>query len=370
MTKLNPAVATRSPASSRKSKPAAPALSRREICVNCRILGGPVTGVQRYLGELLATLPGGLRSIRPPRPEHGLKGHLWEQATLPKEATGLLWSPSNTGPLRVRDQVVTIHDVASLDHPEWFRPSFAAWYRFLTPRLVRRVRRVIAVSEFSKSRIVEHSGVVPEKVVVIPNGISARFRPPVPEESARLGEKYPRLRGDYLLSVGSLEPRKNLDRLFQAWERVRLVAPGVTLAVAGTAGRVFSGTGFALFPPGVEALGYVDDRDLPALYGNALAFVYPSLYEGFGLPPLEAMACGTPVVVSDVPSLVESVGDAAIFFDPNDVKSIAEGLLTAISDRLLRDVLRRRGLERAGLFTWDQTAAKTWEVLRAATDEL
>ncbi len=326
-------------------------LRPRQISVNCRALDASLTGVRRYLDELLAALGDGLNRIRPSRPRCGARGHLWEQVVLPIRARGLLFSPANTGPIGRRDQVVTIHDVASLDHPEWFHPSFSAWYRMMTPRLVHQVRRVIAVSEFTKRRIIACTGVAPEKVVVVPNGVGRQFRPPGFEESERMKARYPVLRGNYLLYVGSLEPRKNLARLFKAWQLALRDDPDVTLVVAGASGKVFSGTGFETPPERVHMLGRIDDRDLHTLYGNALAFVYPSLYEGFGLPPLEAMACGTPVVVSDAASMPDLVGGAAIRVDPVDVESIAFGLRTVLGDRPLREDLRRRGLEKAREFS-------------------
>ncbi|MBV9274373.1 MAG: glycosyltransferase, partial [Verrucomicrobia bacterium] len=202
-----------------------------EPCVNLRTLGFHTTGVQRYLLSLLPHLPPELHSVKPPQALLGIKGHLWEQFYLPTELAGrLLWSPGNTGPLAVSRQVVTVHDAAPLDHPEWFERKFALWYSALLPRLIRRVRAIITVSHFSKKRIVQNTGIEPERVHVIFNGVDRRFRPldqkTIRQTTAGLG-----LTDPYILFVGSLEPRKNLKMLLETWRRGKF--DGATLAVAG-----------------------------------------------------------------------------------------------------------------------------------------
>src|SRR6266404_969363 len=181
-----------------------------EPCVNLRTLGSQITGVQRYLLSLLPHLPSELSSVKPSRALHGIKGHLWEQFYLPTQLKHrLLWSPGNTGPLGVSRQVLTVHDAAALDHPEWFERKFTLWYSALLPRLIRKVRAIITVSQFSKERIVRFTGVEPERVHVIFNGVDRRFRPADPKivKQARLDFDLDR---PYILFVGSLEPRKNL----------------------------------------------------------------------------------------------------------------------------------------------------------------
>lgn len=341
-----------------------------EIVVNTRSLHGAFTGVQRYTSELLARLGEQVEVVSPRRPLHGVMGHAWEQMVLPLKLNGrLLWSPGNTGPLAVCNQLVTVHDTSALDHPEWFDSRFAAWYRFLLPRLVRRVRRVIADSEFTKSRLVATSGLNPDKVVVVPVGVDPRFRP---EEADRLNEVVAALglpSPRYVLSLGSLEPRKNLGHLLKAWEMAHKRMPDdVWLVVAGAKGKpmIFKDVELNDLPRRVILTGFVADELLPRLYAGALAFVYPSLYEGFGLPPLEAMACGTPVLTSNVASLPEVVGEAGIMVDPYDTEAIAEGLTRLVEDSALRDEMRRRGLERARLFSWERTAEETWKALMEA----
>jgi glycosyltransferase involved in cell wall biosynthesis len=345
------------------------------VCINTRILYYPITGVQRYLLELLQRMPAeGMQRIAPQHPLSGARAHIWEQTVLPLRTRGhLLWSPSNTGPLAVRRQVVTIHDVVPLDHPEWLNSRFAAWYRFLTPKLARRVARVITVSEFTKSRLLETTGIADEKVVVVPLGVDARFGPQssVDVESAIQQLGLPTSR--YVLSLGSLEPRKNLGRLLRAWEVIyRRLPEDVWLVVSGAKGKslVFQDVPeLKALPPRVFLTGHVPDELLPALYAGAMAFAYLSVYEGFGLPPLEAMASGTPTLVGNRASLPEVVGDAAVQVDPFDIEAIADGLHRLIEDSSLRAVLREKGLERSGQFNWDKTAEQTWRVLTEAAED-
>ncbi len=337
------------------------------IALNARFLAHRPTGMQRYAIEVSNRMNGDLQVIRPSQSLKGSRGHLWEQLYLPTACRGrLLWSPNNTGPIAVTRQVCTIHDLIPLDHPEWFNPRFSAWYQWLMPKLARRVSHVIAVSEFTKQRVVNVLGVDPEQISVIPNGVDSQFKPASQDHLSKLLAKLGLTGARYLLSVGSLEPRKNIGRLLKAWERIFPDLPqDVRLVIAGAQGAslVFAGVKFDRLPARVQFTGYIDQQDLPVLYSGALAFVYPSLYEGFGLPPLEAMACGTPVVTSDGSSLKEVVGNAAVLVDPEDVDSIAEGIERIVDNEVLRTGLSAAGLARARELTWDRTASLTREVL-------
>jgi glycosyltransferase involved in cell wall biosynthesis len=343
------------------------------VVTNLRVLQSPVTGVQRYTQELLQRLPGSVETVQPPIAAQGLSGHLWEQAVLPLTlGRRLLFSPANTGPLAVERQVVAIHDVAALDHPEWLNPTFAAWYRFLTPRLANRVRRVIVVSEFSKRRLCEAAGVDPGKVRVVPHGVDPRFHPTNGRDSARVREALELPAAPYLLTVGSLEPRKNLARLLAAWARVQASLPAQPwLVIVGAKGsaRVFKQLDLDPLPPRVILTGHLSDELLPSVYAQAHAFVYVSLYEGFGLPPLEAMASGVPVIAADSTSLPEVVGDAALMVDPRDVASIAGAIERVCADEELRRLLVAKGLARAATFSWTTAATTTWEILQEAMTE-
>jgi glycosyltransferase involved in cell wall biosynthesis len=297
----------------------------------------------------------------------GIKGHIWEQVYLPTQLhRRLLWSPGNTGPIAVNRQVLTVHDAASLDHPEWFERKFALWYAALLPCLIRKVRAIITVSHFSRERIVRLTGVDPGRVHVISNGVEPRFCPVDPEAVKQLRTKFD-LNSPYILFVGSLEPRKNLKMLLKAWQLGGF--DGATLAVVGASGHVFANSGIDTIPPGVRLLGRVEDEVLPVLYSGAVGFVYPSSYEGFGLPPLEAMACGCPVAVSDIPAHREVFGSTAVYFDPfrpGDLVSSLEWLLRLTNSSHATYV--QAGLHHAASYSWERAASDTWHILQLAAN--
>ena len=344
-----------------------PASEVAPIAVNARFYVHHKTGMQRYAYEVASRLAGKIREIRPDRALRGPAGHVWEQCYLPALAAGsLLWSPNNTGPVVTRRQVCTIHDIIPIDHPEWFSKSFAAWYRWLLPALARSAQHLIAVSEFTRSRVIDAFGLKPEKVSVVLNGIGPEFTPRTDEEIARVKTHLGLPAKPYVLYVGSLEPRKNLARLLTAWTRVHPKCPDIQLVITGLnkgGSKVFAAVHMDKIPSNVFFTGYVEDSDLPALYSGAAVFVYPSLYEGFGLPPAEAMACGTPVITSKGTSLSEVVGRAAVLVDPENVDSIADAILGVVASESLATEMRRAGLARAQRFNWDDAAAQTWRIL-------
>jgi glycosyltransferase involved in cell wall biosynthesis len=343
------------------------------IYVNTRILNGRLTGVQRYASEILARIG---RQLTPLTLEHsfnGVRGHFWEQFILPlRLQDGLLWSPSNSGPLSVGNQVVTIHDLSPLDHPEWMSPRFAAWYQFLLPRLARKAKHLITVSEFTKGRILERFCVPEEKITVIPNAVDERFRDPpkATDLSSIFGECFSNTR--YVLTVGSIEPRKNLITLTKAWQMiVDKIPEDISLVVAGARGEraIFRDASLSTMPKRVLMPGHVSDEFLPMLYANAIVFSYLSVYEGFGLPPLEGMASGVPVLTSNTTAIPEVVSDAALTVDPLDAEAVADGLFRLITNDSLNKKFSAQGILRAEQFTWETTAAKTWDVLcKAAGD--
>lgn len=339
-----------------------------KVVVNLRCLARPTSGVERYTRELARRLGERLRPVAPPAGRQGLSGHIWEQARLPGllGEGELLWSPANSGPLRLACQVVTIHDLAPLDHPEWYGARFAAWYGFLLPRLARRARRVITVSEFSRRRILEACGLPPERVVAIYPGVDRRFFRPVPtgKRAQVLGRRG--IEGPYLLAAGRLRGRKNLATLLEAWEAVHRRRQALQLVVIGEAGAPFREAGRARLARGVRFLGRVPDEELPALYGGALAFLCPSTYEGFGLCALEAMACGTPVIAADAAGLPEAVGEAGLLVKASDVGELAAVIEAVVEDGGMRARLARRGRARARSFSWERAAAETWQALEQA----
>jgi len=348
--------------------------NRIQIAVNTRILGSHLTGAQRYTLELLSRFGNKVEVIKPSAPMHGVIGHAWEQLVLPGQLRGkLLFSPSNTGPLAVKNQVLTIHDVVPLDHPEWLNPRFATWYQFLIQKLAKRVAHVLTVSEFSKQRLLAHVPMDEHRITVTLNGVDKKLHPMSRSEVSTSLSVLQLPSQNYVLCVGSIEPRKNIARLIKAWSLVQHDIPDDTwLILTGHKGnaRVFADVaGLSTLPPRVHLTGHVDDEQLPALYAGATAFVYPSEYEGFGLPPLEAMASGVPVLTGNMTALPEVIGDAGLMVDPFDVEAIADGLKRIILDSRLREELRMRGLERAKRFTWDATAEDTWNILQQVANE-
>jgi glycosyltransferase involved in cell wall biosynthesis len=340
------------------------------ILVNGRFRVHRVTGLQRYAEELIARMDsrisGRLEVIEPGRKLTGIAGHAWEQVVLPLRArSGLLWSPCNTGPVAVRRQVVTIHDLFPLDHPVWFADNFVRLYRAVVPRLMRRVQRLIAVSEYTKRQIVEAVPEAEAKTTVIHSGIGSQFHPESIHDAEEAAHRLGLPSRNYLLSVSSVEPRKNVARILQAWERALPALPSdLWLVLAGKQGKasVFGAGGIGPVPERVRFTGYVPDRFLPGLYAGAQAFLFPTLAEGFGFPPLEAMACGVPVLTSNTSSLLEVCGGAARLVNPLDVDEIARGIHSLVLIGSLRDSLRERGLARARQFSWESTARKTAEL--------
>jgi glycosyltransferase involved in cell wall biosynthesis len=265
---------------------------------------------------------------------------VWYPLVLPRKAkeraVGVLHCPTFRAPFSTAmPLVVTVLDLAVLRHPGMFNQWSRRYSRLAVPRVVQAAAAVITISEFTKSEVVEVLGTAPEKVHAIPIAVEAPFTPEGPSAE-----------GDYVLSVGTLEPRKNLARVVDAAQRA-----GAELRVVGAEGW-----------GGVKVdgwVGRVSDEELAALYRGARCVVYPSLYEGFGLPVLEAMACGTPVVTSRGGATEEVAGDAAVLVDPLDTSAIAAGIEDALGRR---GDLRVKGLERAKAFSWDRVARETWAV--------
>jgi glycosyltransferase involved in cell wall biosynthesis len=328
----------------------------RDIIVNGRFLARRVTGVERYGREILSLMRSNCRVERSGRELNGVQGHAWEQFVLPRRLSpeSILWSPANTGPLLVRDQVLTIHDLSPLEHPEWFKQSFATWYRLFLPILAKRVKAIFTPSEFVKQKVIQRFGV--NDVIVTPNGVDlSRFHPEARQNTYEFPCKY-------ILFVGSIQPRKNLAGLMKAWQAIKDDFKDIWLVVAGDAGHVFRTVKF-FEDERIRFLNYVPEADLPGLYVQAELLVLPSFDEGFGLPTLEAMACGTPVIVSDGGALPEVVGEAGLIYELSKPDGLVQALQECLSNKDLRLCLRSKGLIRAQTFSWQHTAELVWNTL-------
>ena len=329
----------------------------REIVINGRFLGRRVTGVERYGREILSYLGDRCAVERPASVSSGFTGHAWEQFVLPRKLSlrSILWSPANTGPLVISNQALTIHDLSPLDHPEWFLGTFAGWYRLFLPILAKRVKIVFTPSEHVKQQVSSRFGI--KNVVVTPNGVNqCRFTPNAKQKTYDLPKCY-------ILFVGSIEPRKNLAALLQAWNEIKDHFKDTWLIIAGTTGHVFKLVNFLHTVERVRFLDYIEEESLPGLYAGATLFVLPSFDEGFGLSVLEAMACGTPVIVSDGGALPEVIGEAGLIFSLSKPDTLSIALKRSLSDSDLRLSMKERGSARAKLFSWQNTAELIWNTL-------
>lgn len=341
-----------------------------QVRLNARFRGRPLTGVERFAMEVSTRLcqdgDVSLSETAPARPLAGLKGHAWEQFILPGKLAKdeVLFSPCNTGPIRVGNQLVVIHDAAVWDHPEGFSTTFRTVYQQLLPRLAKKARAVATVSQFSRSRLAPHLGIPEEKILVLGNAVGPAFTP-----GDTLTDRHK------LLCVGSMDPRKNFGRLLRAWKSLADqggLPKGARLQLVGGANpRNFAGMD-RIEGSGIEWLGRIDDAELVRCYREAGGFVYPSLYEGFGLPPLEAMACGCPVLLSHAASLPEVGGPAedgaVIYLDPESEDDIARAILDFFSlDEAELAAMRSAALKRSALFSWDSIAREAAGAMRAIT---
>jgi glycosyltransferase involved in cell wall biosynthesis len=365
---------------------------KRKIAINATSVGEKPTGLGMYTYEILAELLkadhdfvvfassnqlkkqyGDTVIPASPRtsPALGSKGHLarylWEQTVLPiklrRYKVSLLYSTVPEGilnPFSKQKQIMTIHDIIPARYPE-LSPKMKYHFYYDLPILLQNAHRVVCVSENTKKDVVNYYGVKNKPIYVIREGLNRqRF--------------YPRERGvvrkqygfeEYLFYVGDMRPYKNLDRSLEAF--ARLNQRDLRFVVVGKKDPRF----YPKLQRKVDQLslrervvfmGYVSGEDLPSLYSEAMALVFPSLYEGFGLPPLEAMACGCPVVTSNAASLPEVCGEAAHYVDPHSVDSIAQGIYQVMSDRNLRNTLTHKGLERAKLFSWEKAAKEVLDI--------
>lgn len=359
------------------------------IALNAQLLAGEASyrsaGIHRYIYELLRRLPQkapgvaftafiGPRAVPPPVPgihwvravwpTHRPLGRiLWEQLALPlRLARGgwdLLHALAFVAPLAARLPVaVTVYDLSFVRYPEAFRAPNRMYLRLFTRLTCRRAAGILTISQAAREDLVRLWGLPPERIEVAYPGVDPRFRP-LPAEAVVAFRARHGLPDRFILYVGTLEPRKNLEVLLEAVARLSPPVPLILIGGRGWKPAFLSRLRELEREGRARWVGFVPDAELPLWYNAAALFAYPSRYEGFGMPPLEAMACGTPVIAARASSLPEVVGEAGWLVDPGDVEGWVEGLRALLRDEGLREALRARGLARARRFTWEATAEAT-----------
>jgi len=348
----------------------------RSWAINGRFLTQRMTGVQRYAHEIVAALdeilaqetdrtgraamrlvvppavrkPPGLSSIAVCRTGFG-SGHAWDQFVLPLYAGGGILSLGNIGPIVGRNHIVCIHDANTFIQPDSYSRVFGLAYRTLLPLVGSRARKVATVSQFSADALVHYGICRAEKIFIAPNGHEHALRwNPARAKHPLIGA----LGRPYVMLLGSRAKHKNVDVILK--QAQGLDAAGIDIVVVGAASTIFVGDTPAIPQRNIHHAGYVDDNDLAALYEGALCLAFPSRTEGFGIPPLEAMARGCPVISSDAASLVEVGGDAVIYADPDDGDRWRDAIIGLAVNPSLRTALAEKGRKRAALFSWQRSA--------------
>jgi glycosyltransferase involved in cell wall biosynthesis len=351
-----------------------------DITVNGRFFTRAPTGVDRYAAELLrAWLPRAatMHSVRALMPgksalkeSHGLTldpvkvgaltGHAWEQLELPRHAgSSMLLNLCNTGPVARRRQLVVLHDAGTLANPATYSLPFRSWYRWMFGGLMRRAGIVATVSRFSAGELMSRVGGRADRIELMPGAGDHILRT---QADTRVLERLGLAQRPYVLAVGSRTPNKNFTGVARAAALLGDLGIKV-VAAGGSNSRVFNGV--SLDSESLVLAGYVTDGELRALYEHAACFVFPSFYEGFGIPPLEAMHCGCPVIVSDRASLPEVCGQAALYCNPDDPADIAAKLRRVLTSQQLQAELREAGRTRARQFSWSGAAMQLEELLSA-----
>jgi len=345
-----------------------------KIALDGMPLASPLTGVGHYTAELARNLavvaPSDSFTLIAP---DGLLKRRWWSLGLPlhllRNSFDLFHGTNYEVPLWTRrPSVVTIHDLSLLVHPEVHEQRLVRRARWRLPLMAKSASKIITPGNSVKSEVCEMFGIDPDKVVVTPEAPRSAFKrredAGVPGLLDRFG-----IDGDFLLFVGTIEPRKNLRRLVEAFDALlRNTSLLPKLVIAGGQGWLMDDFESLIRQKGLEdrvcLTGYLEDEDLCGLYSTCAAFVYPSLYEGFGLPPLEAMACGAPVITSRIPSLMETVGSAARLVDPEDVEDLARAMAEMLSDKQAREQYVELGRNHVKKFSWEQTARQTLKIYR------
>jgi glycosyltransferase involved in cell wall biosynthesis len=349
------------------------------VYVNGRFLGHKMDGIGRFSLEICKQLkrlnldfkiviPKGLdykNEFGFEIIEYGnLKSHFWEQIDLLRflKSNGslLLLNLSGLGPLFYKNQIITIHDLSFYENKKWFSKVYTLFYSLTTPILARSALKILTVSNFSKREIIKHLKIDAEKIEVIYNAVANDLNKGVENGtgSSTVGSI---LDSKYILAVSSIDPRKNLQCLIDAFLALQL--EDCKLVLVGKTSNHFNVT-LQSNSDNIIFTGFVSDADLYNLYKKCEFFIYPSLYEGFGIPPLEAMINGCAVIVSDIPSLKEVCSDAALYVDPYDVESVKNGMLKIISDSKLKAALKSKGSLRSSFFKWEKSGEKVYEIIK------
>lgn len=315
------------------------------IIINARFLTQPISGVQRFAIEISKELNKSNLQVLFLTPKNiihhdlakelnakvlgKLTGHLWEQLELQTyilRKDAFLISFCNTGPLFVKNQIVTIHDLCFKIHPEWFSKSFSLFYNFLIPKLVKVSKAIITVSNVSKRELIEELNVPAEKITVIYNAVASIFEESNP---LKIGEGKRLIDCDYILTVSSHHPRKNFERLVKAFKLIK--QNDLKLCIIGNVHKNFYSNELAE-DVNVLYLQNISDEELIQYYKNAKFFVFASVYEGFGIPIIEALKVGTPVCVSDIPVFHEICQESILYFDPYDVNDIKDKMIQLLNN--------------------------------------
>jgi glycosyltransferase involved in cell wall biosynthesis len=355
----------------------------KKIYFNARFLTMPTSGVQRYGIELIKALDKllgeehykskGISAILlspkntsieldlkniPIRCVGILKGHLWEQFELPFYChDGLLVSPCNTSPITVQNQILTIHDAAEISIPKNFSFIFRTSYQILHAILGKQAKKIITVSNFSKIELKEHYSIDDCKITVTYEG-SDHIASLEADESILCKNNL--LEKKFILAVSTLNPNKNFASIIESF--LYLDDLDCNLVIAGRKSKIFNQSE-SFISQKAKYVGFITDGELKALYNHADGFVFPSFYEGFGLPPIEAMTCGCPVIVSQSAALPEICGDAALYCDPKNPRDIASKIRQLLSDPSLQNTLRQKGKERSQAFSWNTCAKETVAII-------
>jgi glycosyltransferase involved in cell wall biosynthesis len=350
-----------------------------EIFINGRFLTQKLTGVQRNAYELSRHLIPLLKQAIvlvpnekinknydindwPIRKLGKFKGILWEQIELPlfllkQKGKPLLLNLTNTAPLQYSNQVVSIMDMTTFINPSWFTKKFSYYYQWLIPKIARKSKMIFTISNNSRNDIVRFTQLPADKIKVLYCGISDIFSPAASFDTGIVSSLGLKDQG-YFMAVSSLDPRKNFKGLIDAFLETTIDLP---LLIVGSKGRVFGDINLhqpALNSKRIVFTGYVNDEKLRVLYKSAFCFIYPSLYEGFGIPPLEAMASGCPTIVSNTSSLPEVCGQASLYIDPYNKQSIIDGIMKMFQNNSMRNDLIEKGFENIKRFSWEATASK------------